>query len=33
MNGLNSFYIGIKTIEIVKKQTMFQRKMEDYKGK
>ena len=26
-------YIGIKTIEHVKKQTMFQRKRENFKGK
>ena len=31
--GLKAFYIDIKTIELVKKQTMFQRKMEDFKGK
>ena len=27
------FYIDIKTTERVKKQTMFQRKMADFKGK
>ena len=33
VNGLKTFYIDIKTIERVKKQTMFQRKMADFKGK
>ena len=33
VNGLKTFYIVIKTIERVKKQTMFQRKMADFKGK
>ena len=28
-----TFYIDIKTIERVKKQVMFQRKMADFKGK
>ena len=31
--GLETFYIDIKTITRVKKQTMFQRKMADFKGK
>ena len=33
VNSLKTFYIDIKTIERVKKQTMFQRKMADLKGK
>ena len=33
VNGLTTFYIDIKTIERVKKQTMFQRKTADCKGK
>ena len=33
VNGLRTFYIKIKTIECVKKQTMFQREMADFKGK
>ena len=33
VNGLKNVCVGIKTIELVKKQTMFQRKMEDFKGK
>ena len=33
VNGLKPFYIGIKTDELVKKQTMFQGKMEDFKDK
>ena len=33
VNGLKTFYIDIKNIELVKKQTMFQRKMADSKGK
>ena len=32
-NGQKTFYIGIKTIELEKKQTMFQRKMENFMGK
>ena len=28
-----TFYIGINTSELAKKQTMFQRKMEDFIGK
>ena len=30
---MKAFCIDIKTIKLVKKQTMFQRKMEDLKGK
>ena len=31
---MRTFYISIKTIEkLVKKQTMFQEKIEDFKGK
>ena len=33
VNGLKAFYIDIKTIEVVKEQTMFPRRMEDFKGK
>ena len=33
VNGLETFYIDIKTIELVKKQTMFQKKIEDVNGK
>ena len=33
VNGLETFYIDIETIELVKKQTMFQKKMEDVNGK
>ena len=33
VNGLKTFYSDIKTIELVKKQTVFQRKMADFKGK
>ena len=33
VNSLKTFYIDIKTIERVKKQTMFQKKMADLKGK
>ena len=33
VNRLKTFYIDIKTIERIKKQTMFQRKMADFKGK
>ena len=33
VSGLKNFYIDIKTIKPVKKQTMFQRKMKDFKGK
>ena len=33
VNSLKTFYIDIKTIERVKKQTLFQRKMADLKGK
>ena len=32
-NSLKTFCTDIKTIERVKKQTMFQRKIEDFKGK
>ena len=31
--GLETFHIDIKTILLVKKQTMFQIKMKDFKGK
>ena len=30
---MKTFYIDIKTIERVKKQSIFQRKMADFKGK
>ena len=30
---MKTFYIDIKTVEIVKNLTMFQRKMEDFEGK
>ena len=33
VNGLKTFYIDIKTIEHVRKQIMFQRKMNDIEGK
>ena len=33
VNGLKTFYIDIKIIEHVKKQTMIQRKMADFKDK
>ena len=33
LNGLKNVCVGIKTIELVKQWTMFQRKMEDFKGK
>ena len=33
VNSLKSFYTDINTIELVKKQTMFPRKMEDVKSK
>ena len=33
VNGLKTLYIGIKTTELVKNQAMFQRKIEDFKGK
>ena len=33
VNGLKTFYIGIEINECFKKQTMFQRNMEDSKGK
>ena len=33
VNGLKTFYSDIKAIELVKKQTIFQRKMADFKGK
>ena len=32
-NGLKTLYIVIKTNELAKKQTMFQRKIADFKGK
>ena len=33
VNGLKTLYIGIKTTELVENQAMFQRKIEDFKGK
>ena len=33
VNGLKTFYIDIKNIELIKKQTMFQRKMAGSKVK
>ena len=33
VNLLKTFYIDLKTIELGKKQTMFQRKMVGFKGK
>ena len=32
VNGLKNFYIDIKTIKLAKNQTMFQRRIEDFKG-
>ena len=33
VNGLETFYTDIKTIERVKKPSIFERKMIDFKGK
>ena len=33
LNGLKNFYTAIKSIRCVKKKTMFQRKMENFKGR
>ena len=33
LNGLKNFYIAIKSIRRVKKKTMFQKKMENFKGR